>query len=334
MIVVAVRGKRVHVEERNVPPIGEGEILVGMKACGVCGTDLFKLRNGLVEDGTVLGHEVTGVVVESRSDRFTEGDRVFVPHHVPCGECMLCVKGSPTMCGFFKKTRIHPGGWAQFIRVERPAVEKGVRRIPHDIDFETATAVEPLACCMRSIRRSGFKQGDSVVIVGSGQTGCFHMMLLANMEPSALVACDIREDKIARAIDAGATAGVNLAASEADARLKELLPEGADVAFVTTESPAALESAVKMLRAGGTVVVFAHVDGDTVNMNMTKLLKDEKTITTAYSSTPQEQGAVLEFLEQGIINTENLKCLAFPLERAIEAIDEARRGECRTVLVG
>jgi L-iditol 2-dehydrogenase len=117
-------GGGVEVREVDVPEIGDGELLVKMVACGVDGTDLEKAF-GRPLTPPMLGHEVVGVVEESRAEMFRKGDRVFVHHRVSCGACYYCLNGSHTMCPEFLKDTIKPCGFAEYFRVPRANVERG-----------------------------------------------------------------------------------------------------------------------------------------------------------------------------------------------------------------
>ena len=99
-----------------MPRRGPGEVLVAMRACGICGSDLMQWYQD-PRAPHVLGHEPVGIVLESDDGLPAPGARVFVHHHVPCGECDYCTRGHETLCATFKATRIDPGGFAEFIRV-------------------------------------------------------------------------------------------------------------------------------------------------------------------------------------------------------------------------
>src|SRR5206468_588840 len=105
------------------------------------------------------------------------GDRVFVHHHVPCMVCELCRRGATTSCARFRSTRLDPGGLAEYVRVPRAIVDADVLKLPDGLGWADATFVEPLACCVRSVRRGGVRPGDTVAVVGAGVTGLMHVQL-------------------------------------------------------------------------------------------------------------------------------------------------------------
>ncbi len=161
-------------EEQAVPEPGPGEVLVAMRACGICGSDLM---TWYVEPRAplVLGHEPVGVVVAAgeavEAPLPAEGERVFVHHHVPCGTCELCRRGRDTLCETFKRTRIHPGGFSERILVPAENAARDLLVIPDGVSDAGATLVEPLACCVRGLRRARVGRGTRLLVIGGGQMG-------------------------------------------------------------------------------------------------------------------------------------------------------------------
>ena len=155
-----------------VPEIGAGELLVQLRACGICASDVMEWymrpRAPLYP-----GHEPVGIVVAMGEgvQQFTVGQRVFFHHHVPCMVCHFCQRGSFSQCTTFRATRLYPGGLAEYIRVPAPNVQLDVLALPDELSFEAATLIEPLACCIRGIERAALQPGDSVCILGAGSNG-------------------------------------------------------------------------------------------------------------------------------------------------------------------
>lgn len=123
--VIMEDGKAV-IKDVPVPKLSDGDVLVEMKACGLCGTDVEKMCGHYTASQPILGHEPAGIVSESMSDMVRPGERVFAHHHVPCYECYYCKRGSPTMCPYYRKTNLDPGGFAEFFRVPAWNVEREV----------------------------------------------------------------------------------------------------------------------------------------------------------------------------------------------------------------
>ena len=148
----------IEVVEMPVPAIGPGEILVEMKAVGLCGSDLAPWYVE-AKAPTVLGHEPAGVVaaVGAGVTAFRPGDRVFVHHHAACGRCRFCEAGEPVMCADWKPNRLHPGGLAEFFRAEAATVATDTFLIPDGLTFEDASLVEPVACALKAVDRAAVR---------------------------------------------------------------------------------------------------------------------------------------------------------------------------------
>jgi L-iditol 2-dehydrogenase len=132
---------------------GAGELLLRLRVVGFCGTDLFKLDSSAAEAGTVLGHELVGEVIALGGGvtGFAKGDRVAVPHHVPCGTCHLCRCGNETMCEVFRENLLEPGAFADTILVKSRATEFAARHLPDHVSDEAAVLWSPPpVCCVAS----------------------------------------------------------------------------------------------------------------------------------------------------------------------------------------
>jgi|HubBroStandDraft_3_1064219.scaffolds.fasta_scaffold02235_6 L-iditol 2-dehydrogenase len=159
LVAACAAAGSVQVECRPTPRPGPGEVLLRLHCAGLCGTDLWKLRHGTAEAGSVLGHEVVGSVVELGAGPWDAGaprpgDRLFVPHHVACGRCELCRAGSETMCPAFAENQLAPGGFSDHLAVRARGVAAALR-LPPELPDESAVFLEPAACVLRGFRRAG-----------------------------------------------------------------------------------------------------------------------------------------------------------------------------------
>ena len=231
----------------DVPePDGAG-LLVRVRACGLCGSDVEKL--GLAPAGTVLGHEIAG--------ELENGDRVTVVSHVPCGTCERCLAGHQSTCGEFRASRIEPGGFAELLRASHCVP------VPTELDELATVYVEPLACILRAVEQV---PRGTVLVVGCGSVGLLFVQVLLRRGDEVAV-LDPRADRLARALELGAT-------------------EVRDpVAAAVLTAPAGLNDALARLEPGGTLVVFA-APPDPVPAALDAIYRKELSVVGSRSATP------------------------------------------------
>ena len=157
---------RIAAEDWPRPSIGAGELLLHLRGCGLCGSDIAKIVSPDTKAPAVFGHELVGDVVEVGAGvrGIGRGDRVVAAHHVPCGECHYCRRGSESMCRAFKESHLDPGGFAEFVRVPATNVAQATFALPAHVSDEAASFVEPLGCCLRATRRTGLQPGDALPV--------------------------------------------------------------------------------------------------------------------------------------------------------------------------
>ena len=192
--------------EVEKPSPKKGEILIEMRSCGVCGTDLEKIR-GEAATPPVLGHEVVGEVAElGRGVRGIQtGDRVFTHHHAPCYECELCRRGEYTMCAEFPRHNINPGGFSEYYVVPAWNVSRGaVLPLPDSVSFEEGSFIEPLGCCIRGLSKVNAMNFMSAIIYGAGPVGLTHLMLLQHYGYTNVAVGDLSEYRLSFASRLGA----------------------------------------------------------------------------------------------------------------------------------
>lgn len=251
--------KDIRIEEVPTPNIEDDEILVEMKACGVCGSDLMEWYLE-AKAPLVLGHEPSGLVAKKGKEvkDFSVGERVFVHHHVACLTCHYCRNGDFTMCERFHKTNIKPGGLAQYFKVPAFNLQTDTLRIPDSMSFEEASLIEPLACCLRAVRKCNMQVGDSVAIMGAGATGLIHTALSKIYGVTTTIVTDLFEFRLDMARRFGADFVVNPREKDpVEVAKAETNGRGVDMAIVTAPSVKAYEDAINVCRKGGRVCVFA-----------------------------------------------------------------------------
>lgn len=329
--------KDIRIEEVPTPKIGDNEVLVEMKTCGICGSDLMEWYQSR-KAPVVLGHEPTGVIVEAGKNvkEFQLGDRVFVHHHVACLKCHYCVHGDYTLCEQFTKTNIEPGGFAEYFRVPEPNLKLDTLRIPKKLSFEGATLIEPVGCCLRALSKCHIQTGDTMAVVGVGSAGVIHIMLSKFFGVSKVIAVDLVEYRLDMAKKFGADITVNAEEENVVEAVRSATDgRGADIAVVTAPSIKAYSDAVKLIRRGGTLCVFASTRPDQfIKISPKTLFFSEMKIVSSYSTSHIETRRALELIKSGKIKVGELITHRFPLSRIGEAFRMATEGkECLKIVI-
>ncbi|MBI1848282.1 MAG: alcohol dehydrogenase catalytic domain-containing protein [Candidatus Rokubacteria bacterium] len=312
-------GGRLAAEDWPRPAIGPEELLLRLRGCGLCGSDIAKFVAPSTKAPAVFGHELVGDVVEAGAavHSFAAGDRVVAAHHVPCGACHYCARGSASMCRAFKASTLDPGGFAEYVRVPGVNVRHATFRVPDHVSDEAASFVEPLACCLRAMRRAPAAPGDVVVVAGLGSIGSLFVQLARRAGATV-----IGVDPIAARQELGRKLGaIAVAPDEAgeDVRARSA-HRGADTVIVTGGGAPALPWAAQTLRDGGTVHYFAGGAGEALPLSLETLYQRELTITTTYSSSPGDLGEAFRLVTEGAIEVEALYSHRLPLDRLAEGI--------------
>jgi L-iditol 2-dehydrogenase len=326
----------IRVEEVPVPKIGPGELLVQVKACGLCGSDLMEWY--VKEKApTVLGHEPAGIVakVGEGVETFDVGDRVFVHHHVPCFTCHYCLRGNYTLCATFKGTHLDPGGFAEYVRVPALNVERDVLHIPPEIPFEEATMIEPVATCIRGIERANVQMGDTVVVIGAGVTGLIHLQLAKIMGAGLIMTTDLSDYRLNVARQLGANPAINAREDVLAALMGANEGRKADVVIVTAGSIRAMQQGMEMASGGATVLLFApSAPNEILPIRPYDLLFSEITLVSSYSCCPPETRQALKLIQLARIDVGKLITHHLSLAEVGDAIHLATQaGESLKILI-
>jgi|TARA_B110000438_G_scaffold297819_1_gene344845 L-iditol 2-dehydrogenase len=310
-IVVSCKGgDATAIEIRQSPNPGPGEILLKLSVVGFCGTDLFKLTSGSVLPGTVLGHEMVGqiIAVGKGVKKFHLGDRIVVPHHVPCGFCLLCRRGNETMCDMFREELMEPGAFANQILIRARAVEQAAYYVPNHLSDEAAVFLEPAACVLRSINRAELIDDSTAVIIGAGSMGLLHLLVLKAILPRITVTV-IDPVKKRRSLARSLGAEKAIAPDENTFSIVQTATNGlgADAAFDTVGGSTTLKEGLLLTRQGGIVVLFAHAqEEEQAGVNLNSVFKYERKIIGTYSASLKEQSKIFELLSSGTLDPSQL----------------------------
>jgi len=321
----------------EVPPptIGAGEILLEMRACGLCGTDLAKLSHPHDSAGVRLGHEFAGVVraIGPGVTRFSPGDRVTAAHHVPCASCWACRHGNESMCPQFKATNVEPCGFAELIRIPGLHVERVAFRLPDGMTYEEASFTEPLACAVRAVERTQVLPGDRVAVVGGGGMGLLIAQAIRARGADAIV-LDISDARLALARELGVRTAVNPAKDGVKKALTDATEGlGVDAAVLTVVNARILDDAQRAVRPGGRINVFAGAaDGPRLAMDFVDFYHRELTVISTYSSTPATLAQAFTLLADGQVRVSPLISHRLPLSAFDEGVRLQREGKATKVI--
>lgn len=325
----------VRVETVPVPSIGPGEILIKVAVCGICGTDLKKIHTGSHSAPRIFGHETAGTVaaIGDGVTNFAVGERVMVFHHVPCGNCYYCRKGTPAQCPVYKPAGVTAGfepsggGFAEYVRVMDWIVrDGGVIRIPDGIPFEQAAFVEPVNTVLKGIKSLHLEPDETVLVIGQGPIGILLASLAARTGATVLTS-DLYPERHAIAAGFGLRHPIHAGSEDVVARAKaDTEGRGADVVILAVGVNALIKTAMEAVRPGGKVLLFAATQHCEANFDPGAVCMDEKSLVGSYSSSFAIESEVEEIVFDGYRNGFDLTQLIshrFSLEQAVEGIDIA-----------
>jgi L-iditol 2-dehydrogenase len=320
----------IRIEEMSLPVTGPGELLVRVRASGICGSDVMHwYRAG--RGPLVLGHEISGEVVETGEGvrDYKPGDRISASHHVPCNTCHYCLNDHHTVCETLRKTNFYPGGFSEYLKLPSINVERGVYLLPDDVSFGDATFIEPLACVYRGQRIAGIGIGKSVLVIGSGISGLLHIQLAKALGASLVIATDLSRYRLDFAESLGADEAVS--ADEDSSAVFRKMNRGrlADIVIVTAGSRAAIQQAFRSVERGGTILFFAPAgEGVSVELPVNDLFwRNEITITSSYAANYNEHMKALELIRQKKVDVSAMITHTLELPdtaRGFQLVEDAR----------
>jgi L-iditol 2-dehydrogenase len=318
------------VAELPTPRAQAGEVVVDLAACGVCGTDLEKLR-GRYQSAGRIGHEPVGRVRELGAgvSDLTVGQRVFVHHHVPCYACSVCARGDYTFCPTYQSTNIDPGGFAEAFRVPAENVRRGAI-LPLDpaVSWAAGALLEPAGCALTAIHRVGLPANGSVFVLGLGPVGLLYARLVRALGAAWVGGTEISPLRRAAAERGGIDATVDpredgaVAAAIAHATDSR----GVDLAVVATGHPSVVRTATEIVRRGGTVNLFGLPDPQSrLDADLQALYLRGVRILPSYATTEPDLAEVHRLAVSGKLRLDDLVSHRFPIERIDEAFRIAGR---------
>jgi L-iditol 2-dehydrogenase len=304
------------------PAVGPRDVLVAVRACGICGSDVhgFDGSTGRRVPPLVMGHEAAGVVAEVGGDvaRCRVGDRVTFDSTISCGECDRCRRGESNLCGQRRilgvscdEFRQH-GALAEYVCVP----EHIVYPLPAGLPFERAAFTEPVAIALHAVNRLTIQPGDSAVVVGSGMIGLLVIQALRIAGCDEVIAVDTDASRLELATELGASFTVDASHDPVAAVLERTNGRGADVALEVVGSGPALRTAIGSVRRGGQVRLVGNVEAE-VSLPLQIVVSRELTLSGS-SACAGEYPQALELLAAGKIRVEPLTSAQAPLADGVE----------------
>lgn len=324
---------KLKIREIPLPAIQRPEdVLVKVEACSVCGTDvhIMNVPPGYpAKPGTVLGHELVGVVVETGSDVTTlkAGDRVVCNPNEYCGVCAYCRKNLPNLCENIIPLGIEAdGGFAEYVVLS----QRCTFRIPQKLSPQIAMFAEPLACMINGMHKLRVSPGESVLILGAGPIGLMMVQLLKASGVKPIIVSETSPVRRDFALKSGADLVIDPCSKDLIYEVTRKTGIGAD--YVLDMTGSLLPSAVKLVRKGGTVLVFGVNTRAVPEICQSEITQKEISIAGTWLANASFPEAI-RLLESGLMPLELLVTHQFPLERLEDAIELLRNGEAIKILI-
>ncbi len=325
-------------EDAPKPVCPDDGFLLKVTAVGLCGSDIRNLTSDSRKGDYpyIYGHEEVGVIVElgpNCPDGYKVGDRIFCPRQVPCMECYQCLDGHTENCAnYYEKV----GGFAEYVDVEGKVLSAGwCQKIPDNVDDALATLSEPLSSVYSCQRKLNIHYPDTVVIIGAGPIGCFHIALAKLRGAQCIISIDIADNRLKAAKDLGADYVINSANEDPIKKVLEI-SGGIGVDHVISANPSmqAQQQAIEMVKFGGTVTFFGGVPKGTLTPLDTNLIHYKNMYIYGHFG-----GSVMDMINayRLAINpnfvSNKLITHKMPLSEINEALEIAKRGDAIKIVL-
>jgi len=308
----------VRIEEMLVPSIGDNELLVKVKASGICGSDVMEWYR-IKKAPKVLGHEITGDIVEIGKNvkKYRIGDRVFVSHHVPCNTCKFCLDNQHTLCHTLHSTNFYPGGFAEYLRVPEINVDRGVFVLPKEMSYDEGVFIEPLACVVRGLKTAEMKPGQTVLVIGSGISGLLQIKLAKAWKAGKILATDVEEYRLKAAKRFGADVVIHAKDDVPEQVKKHNDGNLADLVILCTGAPSAVKQALKSVDSGGTILFFAPTEPRVeIPFPLFDLWNKQIKMVSTYAGSPEDINNAIDLIKSKKVNVVDMISHKLPLSDA------------------
>lgn len=307
------------IRDLPVPGISEGEVLLKVAACGICGSELetFKNRSNRRTPPLVMGHEFCGTIIDPGTSPlpFKEGQRVVSNALVICGSCRPCRRGDTHLCTKRQVFGMHrPGAFAEFVSVPVSSLIPW----PEGVPAQAACLTEPLANGVHIANRLQPHKPRTVVILGAGPIGLMCQQAVQVMLGVQTIVSDMVPERLETAKKLGALAIAKAGTGELEAQVSEATEgEGADAVIDAVGSGTTKQLSLQVVRPGG-AIVWIGLHENAISFDSYAITLSEKTVYGSYAATVAELQFALELMKSGNVDAESW-VRTFPLEKGVEA---------------
>jgi len=313
MAVVSAPGK-VEFQEKRLPELSPKEVLIGVKASSICGSDLhiFKGKHPSAPLPVAIGHELSGEVLRIGNgvSRLREGDRVVVEPVITCGQCYFCQKGEYNLCTHISfQYRKGQGAFAPYFI----ASEDWVHQLPEGISYEEGALIEPLSVSLHAFKKGNLQQGHTVAIFGAGAIGLIILLLVKLSEAGEVFIVDVQDYRLKKAKVFGASYILNNSKEEAVPKILEKTSQlGVERAFEAVGLESTLVQSLKVLKKGGSSIVVGIFEDQEVKIPVNLFIQKEISLMGSQGYCWDFQSA-LKLLEKGDIHLKEMITHVLPL---------------------
>lgn len=312
------------------PAAGEGEVVVKVRACSVCGTDFrtYIHKAGKITPGKVIGHEVIGTIVEVGAgvSRFSKGQRVAVAPALGCGKCRYCQAGMTNVCTDLKTIGFqYDGGFAEYMTIPARAFASGnVYVVPESVPDEQAALAEPIACCINAQESLKITVGDVVAIFGSGFIGCMHAELALSQGAGKVILIEPVAARRQAAMERlPGLVAIDPAAGDVQAAVQDLtMGEGVDVAITACSAGAAQETAIRIAARRGRVSLFGGIPGAAKGfLDSNEIHYKELSVFGVHASTGAHNRQAMQMISAGTLQVGKYISGVYALKDIVKALE-------------
>lgn len=325
-----VAPEKILFEKTKIPLLGEKEVLIKVKICGVCGSDVhsYKGKHPFVHPPIVLGHEFSGVIhqIGTRANSFSPGDRVIVEPNIVCGKCYNCLHGRYNICTNLKVVGCvgYDGAFAEYVAVP----EKKVLRLPGNISFEKAALVEPVAVAVHAVRKAKQKINDVVVILGAGTIGLLVMQVAKLAGAGKVIVTDVLDYRLKKAGELGADRLVNPASQDLIKIIQEKYGRNeVDLIYDCVGIEETISQAIQIARKGIRIMVIG-VPEERIEVDLSLIQDRELEIVGSLMYVREDFKAAIDFIQKEKLKVKPLVTHHFKLkdvDKAFHLITEEKK---------